>query len=341
MRMLPTYSRELAGGARLSLFHAKSRALRGNPLGDPAERACPLLVPPGGGAGLPLVIVLVGFTGFGPRVLNVSLWGENLPERLARWTAEGLLRPAVYLWPSCETRYGGSQYMNSEGTGRYEDFLRDELVPAVEQTMECGGAGRRLLVGKSSGGYGALTLCMRNPGWAAGAACHAGDMGFEFGYLRDFPDALNVWRRHGGPAAFVEALPRLDSIGTPEIHAIDCIAMASCYSPDPDAALKADLPVDPETGELREEVWARWLRHDPLRMVRVPGCADALRQLRALYLDAGERDEFALQWGLRRMLPRLREAGVEHRAEFFEGGHFGMDARYAVSLPWLLESLAG
>ncbi|HEX9793104.1 MAG TPA: alpha/beta hydrolase-fold protein [Planctomycetota bacterium] len=336
--MLATYSRELAGGARLSLFPIESEALRDNALGDPSARANPLLVPAGGGGGLPLVAILVGFTGSGHRVLNVALWSENLPERLARGMAEGRIPQAVFVWPACETRLGGSQFLDSPAVGRYETFVRDELVPAVEAAHSCGGAGRRVLAGKSSGGFGALTLAMRNPGFAAAVGCHAGDMGFEYGYMRDFPEALNVWRRHGGPAAFLAALPGL-KIGTPEIHAVSTLAMAACYSPDPAEPLGFALPVDPATGALHEAVWRRWLAHDPLRMIADADHAAALRELRGLYLDAGERDEFALQWGLRRFVRALDAADVRHRAEFFDGGHFDMDVRYETSLPFLLGAL--
>ena len=158
------YRRELAGGATLSTFTFTSDVLEDNALGDPARRSHPILLPAGGGAGLPLVVVLVGYTGFNHKVISkTSMWSETLPERFARCMANGSIPEAVYLWPSCETRLGGSQYMNSPGTGRYEDFLIDELVPAIESTHDCGGAGRRVVAGKSSGGYGALRLVMQRP----------------------------------------------------------------------------------------------------------------------------------------------------------------------------------
>ena len=332
------YERSLPG-ASLRLFSLDSEVLRDNPLGDPALRHCPVLVPEAGGEGLPLVLILVGFTGSGPRVLNVSLFEENLPERLARLMAEGTLPPAVYLWPSCETRYGGSQYLNSEATGRYEDFVVDELTPRVEEAFGCGGEGRRLAAGKSSGGYGVLRLAMQRPGWLSAVACHAGDMGFEMGYAGEVPGALATFRKAGGVRAFLDRLPRLEGLGGGAHAALDLVAMASCYSPAPGTELGFELPVEPETGEPRPEVIARWLEHDPLRMVEQPARAEGLRRLRALYLDAGEADEFALQWGLRRFLRRLDRLGIPYRAEFFEGGHFGMDPRYEVSLPWLFERL--
>lgn len=330
------YRREVAGGATLTTFTFTSEALVGNTLGDPVRRSHPMLIPAGGGAGLPLVVVLVGYTGFNHKVLSKSsMWAETLPERLARCTAEGIIPPAVYLWPSCETRLGGSQYLNSPGTGRYEDFLIDELIPAVESEFGCGGDGRRVIAGKSSGGYGALRLVMQRPGYFASAASHCGDMGFDMSHFRGFADALTCWEKHGGPEAFLEKLPEL-KLGYSEHAGIECIAMASCYSPNPDAPLGVDLPMDPATGEVRQEIFARWLSNDPLRMIEEAPHADALRQLEVLWLDAGHTDEFALQWGLKRFSKRLGELEIPAEVEFYPGGHFDTDHRYELSLPRLL-----
>ena len=334
------YHRELAGGSTLSAFSFESAALADNPLGDPATRAHPVLIPSGEGEGLPLVCVLVGYTGFGHKVLNKSsLWQENLPERLARLMAEGEIPPAVFLWPSCETRLGGSQYLNSPGTGLYEDMLMDELIPAVEEKWACGGEGKRVVIGKSSGGYGALRLTMRRGGFFSAAGSHCGDMGFDVSHTRGFPDALACWQRFGGPQAFLEALPDLDEFGYAEHAGLEMIAMASCYSPDAGAPLGVQLPVDPETGEIRGDIFEKWLANDPLRMVEDPDHAESLRGLKALYLDAGEKDEFALQWGLRRMARRLEKLNIAHRVEYHEGGHFNTDGRYSASLPFLLGDL--
>jgi hypothetical protein len=328
-------------GASFRNFSFESTVLKGNPLGDPVERDNPLLLPESGTEGLPLVVILMGFTGFGRKVMSkTSLWGDTLPERIARATQAGKIPPAVYLWPSCETRLGGSQYRNSEGTGRYEDYALSELFPAVEKEFNCGGEGNRVIAGKSSGGYGAFTLCVRNPGYFTACACHAADMGFESGYRREFPEALNVWRRYGGPAAFLEKLESGElSMGTPEHAALDAMAMSSCYSPNPDSELGFDLPVDTETGEPIDEVWDRWVVHDPLNLVLEESNASALRELKLLFLDAGECDEFALQWGLRRLIPRLEKMDIAHRAEFFDGGHFNTDHRYETSLLLLLSEL--
>jgi enterochelin esterase family protein len=338
--MLFEYRRELTGGAVLTTLDVDSGLLRGNPLGDPWRRSQPLLLPPGEHVGLPLVAVLVGYTGFNHKVLNKgSMWGENVPERIARGLASGAIPPAVFVWPACETRLGGSQYVDSIGTGKYQSYLLDEVIPAVEAQFSCGGAGRRVVVGKSSGGFGALSLAMRRPGFFNAVGSHAGDMGFDMSHFRGFADALNCWARYGGPLRFLEALGELDSFGSMEHAGIEGIAMAACYSPNPDTELGVDLPVDPATGEIRHEVFAGWLEFDPLRMVERPEYAAALRDLDFLYLDAGETDEFALQWGLKRMQVKLERLGIPASVEFCKGGHFTLDSRYEVSLPKLLGAI--
>ncbi|MDA0667217.1 MAG: alpha/beta hydrolase-fold protein [Planctomycetota bacterium] len=337
--MLFEYRRELAGGALLTTLNLESELLQGNPLGDPYVRSHVVLLPPNAQPGLPLVTILVGYTGFNHKVVNKSsMWEPTVPERIASGMASGEIPPAICVWPSCETRLGGSQYVDSSGTGPYMSYVLDEIIPAVESEYACGGAGRRVIAGKSSGGFGALSLVMNRPGYFTAAASHAGDIGFDMSHFRGFADALTCWEKHGGPAAFLEKLPELH-LGFSEHAGVEGLAMASCYSPNPNAELGFDLPVDPETGDICHDVFAKWLKFDPLRLVEQEACAQALRDLNCLYLDAGETDEFALQWGLKRFREKLVGLNVPAHIEFFPGGHFRMDDRFAVSLPMLLGAL--
>jgi enterochelin esterase family protein len=54
------------------------------------------------------------------------------------------------------------------------------------------------VLGKSSGGYGAMVLGMRHPDVFQALACHSGDMYFEYCYQADFPKAVDILRKHGG-----------------------------------------------------------------------------------------------------------------------------------------------
>jgi len=170
--------RTVARGTIHSLTIA-SEVLAGNLLGDPTTRAVPVYVPAGhDGCGLPLLVDIVGFTGGGPSHTNWKNFGENVPERLDRLIGTGAMPPVVVAFPDCFTRLGGNQYINSAALGRWEDFLIDEMLPAVEGRFGCGGTGRRGLFGKSSGGYGAIVHALRRADTWAAAACHSGDMGF-------------------------------------------------------------------------------------------------------------------------------------------------------------------
>src|SRR5487761_432197 len=183
----------------ISRIPIESQALKNNMLDDPWVRAVDVYVPAGhDGQGLPLLVDLVGFTSSGLSHTNWIGFRENLPERLDRLIGEQRMPPIVVAFPDCFTRLGGNQYINSAAMGSWEDFLLNEMLPAIEQRFGCGGAGRRGVFGKSSGGYGAITHALDHPDVWAAAACHSGDMAFELCYLPDMPDALRALARGDG-----------------------------------------------------------------------------------------------------------------------------------------------
>jgi hypothetical protein len=114
-------------------------------------------------------------------------------------------------------------------------------------------------------------------------------------------------------------------------------AMAACYSAEPDGTVT--LPFDPATGRLRDEVWARWLALDPVRMAA--GHADQLRSLRGIYLDAGRRDQFWLDLGAAAFSAELDALGIEHFFELFDATHSAIEYRYPAGLAFLAERLGG
>jgi hypothetical protein len=112
--------------------------------------------------------------------------------------------------------------------------------------------------------------------------------------------------------------------------------MAACYSAEEDGTVT--LPFDVETGKLIDEVWERWLVWDPVRMV--PRYADALRSLKAVYIDAGKKDEWFLDNGAVAVKKELDAIGVESFFELFDAGHMSIEYRYPKSLQYLCERLA-
>ncbi|MBN1965312.1 MAG: esterase, partial [Anaerolineae bacterium] len=157
----------MATPGRVEQLTLTSDVLRENPLGDPYDRTLPVYLPPGYDGGdacrYPVIVMLTGYSGSGPQLLNVRAWDESLPQQLDRLIGSGQMRPAIVVMPDCFTRYGGSQYLNSSALGRYEDYLIDEIVPFVDahyRTLT--DRAHRGVIGKSSGGYGALVQAMRH-----------------------------------------------------------------------------------------------------------------------------------------------------------------------------------
>jgi len=323
---------------RLAVEHA---ALRGNPWGDPVAREVPVYLPPDAAPGedLPWIGVLAGFTGTGSGQLAGTPWSPGLAARYERLLEQGRVARAALVFPDGFTRLGGSQYLNSEANGRYEDALLEDVIPRVEQELGIGGRReRRGWVGKSSGGFGALSLCLRHPDRFFALASHAGDAAFELCYRPDFPKLASMLETHGGVEGFVEAFEAAPRKTGALITAMNVLAMAAAYSPDPDEPLGIALPFDPRTCALREDVWARWLAHDPVEVARERG--HVLADFGCVFVDAGLRDEYALQYGARRLVDALSAHGVEVHHEEFDDGHMGVSYRYEASLPWLTEALS-
>ena len=321
----------------------ESAALAGNSAGDPHVRTVPVYLPPSyadaPGRRYPVCFVLTGFTGRGRMLLNDSAWSPALDDRMDALIASGACGEMILVMPDCLTRYGGSQYLDSSATGRYATHLVEELVPHVDRRFRTLPArDHRGVIGKSSGGYGSLVLGMRRPEVFGALACHSGDLCFDYCYRGDVPKFCSLVQQAGGLQKWLEAFEAKRQKGHDDMLALNILAMAAAYSPNPATPpFGVDLPCDLETGAFRPEVWARWLEHDPLHMIE--SCADALRSLRLLYLDCGTRDEWHLHHGARLFARRLRELGIPHEHDEFDDGHLNVSYRYDVSLPKMARAL--
>lgn len=317
-----------------------SRLLRCNRAGDPHEREVCVYLPPDAGRGgerLPQVWLLASYTGTARGFLETHPWRRGLVARYDAAVASGMAARAILVLPDAFTRFGGSQYVNSEFLGPYEDYLVREVAPFVDERYPSR-AGPRAVAGKSSGGFGALRLGMRHPELFGAVGSISGDVAFEDSLWPELLALLRALVPHGGdPARFLAEFAREPELGGDGHAAINALAMAACYSPNLDSPLGFDLPIDLATGARIESVWRRWLAFDPLHAVAQH--AAALQRLRLLHLECGLRDEYHLQWGARRLAARLRELGVPHRHVEHPGGHRGLDARLVELLPDLIAAL--
>jgi hypothetical protein len=341
----PPWERKLQGA--LDRLVVESELLAGNPLGDPARRPLYVYRSPGvvsGTAGrVPVVLVIQSYSSQVDAWLARTAFEPTIVERLDVMFGGGDCPDAVVVFVDAWTSLGGSQFLNSCATGRYADYICDEVVPFIDgRYPTLAAAEHRGIAGKSSGGYGAMVLPMLRPDVFGGLASHAGDALFEYCYLRDFPEIVRTLRDHfdGSYEVLLEAVRSSSHFdwgryGT----AFSMYAYAAAYTPDPDRPGRALLPFDLRTGQLREELWQRWLQWDPVRMAA--GHADALRGLRRIVLDAGRSDEWFLDVGATAFAAELDRIGANYTLELFDGRHGGISHRYPAAIRELVVALAG
>ncbi len=333
---------EYAG--RFEELLVESEALRGNPLEDPHVRPLWIYVPPSyesdSDRRFPSVYVIQGLTGQLDMWRNREAFRPTYLEMVDELFTSGGAPEAIVVFVDCWTSLGGSQFLNSPGTGRYLDFLCDEVVPLVDERYRTQARReRRGIQGKSSGGYGAMVVPMLRPDVFGALASHSGDALFEACYLPDFRETVRILRdEYGGSYQRFWEDARSRPFGTKKHDGVlmNCWCMAACYSADPDGTVR--LPFDVRTGVLIDEVWRRWLEKDPVRMVS--SHADALRSMTAIWLDAGTKDEWFLDVGAVAVSAELKKIGVTHTLELFEAGHGGIAYRYPRSLEFLARALS-
>src|SRR3954467_991173 len=232
--MLP-WSAALA--ARFGEHQFESEALKGNPLGDPHERPLWVYMPPGYDdepeRRYPSVYVIQGLTGQVDMWRNRTPFRRNFPETADELFANGEAPPCIVVWVDCWTSYGGSQFLDSPGTGRYHTYLCDEIVPWIDahyRTLPR--REHRGIAGKSSGGYGAMITPMLRPDLWGGLATHAGDALFELCYPPDFPHCARALSRNyeGSFERFWEDFRGREFDKPGDFALINTYAMAASYS---------------------------------------------------------------------------------------------------------------
>jgi hypothetical protein len=273
---------------------------------------------------------------------NRSPYRQPFPETADAVFARGEAPPALVVFVDAWTKYGGSQFVDSPGTGRYHSYLCDEIVPWVDANYRTlAAAPHRAITGKSSGGFGAMITPMLRPDLFGALATHSGDALYEYSYIPEFAKATRHLRDYDGDIwRWWDDFQSRPSFTKPADHdLLMLLGVSACFSANKDGSV--DLPFEPDTGQLRPDVWQRWLDWDPIRMA--PQYADALGAQRGIWIDAGTRDEWFLDLGAKAFRETLREIGVgDHVIQFelFDATHMGIDYRYPLSLAWLSQRIS-
>lgn len=320
-------------GGRIERHDVAWPQLGGNHLGDPAERCViaylPAVYDREPDRRLSVVYVLHGYSMTVESWLEpASVYGGYLPA-VDRLMSTGELAPMILVFVDGWTRYGGSQYVDSPGTGDYLAYLVDGVVPWADRRYRTlARAASRAIQGHSSGGFGALFAAWSRPELFGAVAPSAPDSLYEVLYPPIFAHAVELLRSAG---ATYEGW----STGTTTIaddgDLAMCRGVSACFSPG--AHCEPVLPFDSETGRLDERTWARWLAIDPVRLIvdqdrfpRIP-----------VFLSVGTRDEFGLHAGARAVERALQRNGVDVVVTTADVDHCGI----IDSMPAELGRIAG
>jgi S-formylglutathione hydrolase FrmB len=341
--MLPVDG-DLSG--RLDRRVIDSGLLRGNPLGDPHERPIWVYLPPGYDddqtSRYPAVYVIQGYTGQLAMWANRTAYRRPFLETADEVFASGEAPGCVVVYVDAWTAYGGSQFVDSPGTGRYHSYLCDEVVPWVDAHYRTiPDRESRGISGKSSGGFGAMITPMLRPDVFGALATHAGDSLYELSYLPEFGKAARYLRDYDGDITrwWADFRSRTSFTKEADQTLLMVLGCTACFSAAPDGT--PELPFDPRTGVLRPEQWQRWLDWDPVRMI--DRYAEEVRSWRAVWIDAGTRDEWFLDLGAEAFRAGIVAAGLPADRvafELFDARHGGIDYRYPLALSWLAHRLA-
>ena len=326
----------------------ESKILKGNPLKNPTKRKLIVYLPPEYDKKrkdpYPVIFLLSGFYGRGIRFLNEdSLFSPTLPDRFDQMIRKNELPPFIVVMPDGSTKFGGSQYVNSETNGRFMDYICDELIPYVDTHFHTHRNKEvRGVMGHSSGGFGAMALSMIRPDSFRYFCSSAGDSWYEWIYVQPIPMMVKEIDQAKGVSKFLqkyfESPNPLALTSHTQNETLMNLAMCAAYAPNPKVdTLMGDLYFDLHTGELIPEIWKKFLNWDPVFMV--DRYKDALKKMKWIHLEAGLEDEYALHIGHRQISRKLKKYGIPHELTEYPGKHGGHNYRYGMRIKKMLAKM--
>jgi S-formylglutathione hydrolase FrmB len=306
-----------AFAADVRVMKLDSKALAGNLTGDPATQSLAVYLPPGyesSTARYPVVYLLHGIAD------NYEVWTGTwkIPQMLDRLIAAKKIEPMIVVMPNAGNRFLGSYYVNSPVTGRWSDFIADEMVKLVDGTYRTiAKPESRGVAGHSMGGYGAIRFGMERPDvfrsvYAMSPCCLDTVEDIGWGNYQSWMTFLGFKSYEDADAALQKG----------DFYPVAILALLLAHVPNVSAPLHADIPIRREGRELLPDDAALTRLRDALPMRTAASHRDNLRKLRAFHIDYGYSDQFAhipvSTPAFSRVLAELR---VPHVLDAYDGDH--------------------
>ncbi|MFN3454185.1 MAG: alpha/beta hydrolase-fold protein [Pseudobdellovibrio sp.] len=317
---------------KLNTLLIESHILKSNPLQDPYKRALPILSPLNDNHSYPVILILAGFTSNAPYYTNSKFNEDNVVQTICQAHEKGLAPEAHYVFVDALTAWGGSQFINSKATGDYENYIVQEVIPAIKINLRCSSkVSEWCIMGGSSGGYGALHLGSKYPDIIGVIAAIAPDSFFQASLLPEFYSCAPVWEKYQNAEKILMDLKSKKILKQKNWHTIiNAIGMAACYAPS-GKGIEILFPLD-HYGELIPEVWSKILEHDPINFLKLR-TQNITKSI--IYIEVGQRDNFHLQFGSRQIKRILSSSQCQLIYNEFDGTHFDIGERRSEVWKWL------
>ncbi len=300
-----------SGQSRIETWSLKSQNFEGNLIGVSSERPVQVYLPEGYDTSDQLYPVLYALHGFFER--EDALFDHyDLDGFLDLAISEGRLPPVIVVVSDYSTKPAGSFYTNSPVTGNWVTFIVEELVPAIDgKYRTLASRNSRGIFGQHIGGYGAIRIASRHPD-VFGSVYALHPVATGLGHVRR---TLPNWQ------VLFDATSMDDFEG--DWVAGIFTAMYQAHLPDPTNPPLYFKPYVEKVGDsfvTNPEVYAVFESRFYLE-AEIPQYATALMSLKGLKFDWGRHDPNQDHVVSNEHYTRkLRQYGIEHEAEEYNGG---------------------
>lgn len=311
---------------RIKVLNIISSHLKGNPLEDTYEREIAIYLPPTyfeGQKEYPVIYVLPGFSRNHLFLTQKNFLEKSLAELVEELIKNREIPEVVVVCIDCSTKYGGSQYINSIGSGNYADYFYMEVIPYIQENYKVKKEKTgRAIIGKSSGGYGALVSLITKPEIFTIAGVIAPDVGFEYCYLSFLPKCIEIYKKFGGISNFCNNYQNLYPKNADYMLALSLIAMANCYSPNLNNQFKLDFLCD-DDNNFSYKIWEKWKKNDPLYLFDT--FLSNIKLSKYITIKVGSHDEYNMHLGSRSLTAFLLKNKINHDFSEYDCEHSGSE----------------
>jgi hypothetical protein len=246
-----------------------------------------------------------------------------------RAIASGVIAQFILVAVDMNTPLGSSWCVNSPATGRWEDFVIEELVPYIDANFKTmPDRDSRGIAGEFMGGYGAIRFGMRHPEvFGSVYALHPVGTGSGIKVM----DSLPNWDL----LANAKSLDEVKKDGYSQIFT----TIFEAHLPNPD---KPPLFIDLAAHQVGNQLvidpkLTERLRNNFFLEAMIPQYADNLKSLRGFKFDWGRSDPNQDHvYSNQAFTHKLNEFGVAHEAEEYNGiwgeRNWGEDGRVATEV---------